>query len=250
MDFCSMYPISKLLLLLLLIATVPVTALGQKAYEGPGNWFVGIDAGAAFAMNENVTGDNLFKVRMPSGSIVLGRMFNPYWGLRLSAGVYSQLGHPYKKAVLYDPEMFSDYLFYAGSGSLDVMLNLANLCRKYDVRNWFDAYLIAGGGMLYTFGMDKKVDEWPDYMYPVNSQNLWCWNAKVGFMGAWHMNRACDFTAELDVFMTENAYNGVADDVNKVDLFMSFRVGVVYYFTNSKGRHRYANPPKRKYWKF
>lgn len=247
-----MRPISRLLILLILIAAVPVNVLGQKRYEGSGNWFVGVDAGVSFAMNENVTGKNFFHLRIPSGSIVLGRTITPYWGLRLSAGVYSQLGHPHEKAVKYDPETYTDYQFYAGSGSLDLMLNLSNMFRKYDVRNWFDAYLIAGGGMLYKFGLDKKVDAWPSYVYPVDSQDQWFWNAKVGFMGAWHVKRSCDFTAELDGFFTDNAYNGVADGANKFDVFLSFRIGIVYYFSNSKGRHRYANPSKhkQKYWDF
>lgn len=243
--------ITKLLILLFAAATAPFMAQGQKHYEGPGNWFVGIDAGVSLPMNENVTADNFFHVRIPSGGIVLGRTITPYWGLRLSAGVYSQLGHPHEKAVKYDPEEYDDYQFYAGSASLDLMLNVTNWFRPYDVRNWVDCYVILGGGMLYSFGMDKKVDQWPAYVYPVNSEEKWYWNAKAGIMGAWHVSRACDFTAELDCFFTDNAYNGVVDDKNKkVDLFLSPRVGIVYYFKNSMKRHRYANTSKNHiYWR-
>lgn len=242
---------TQLLILILAIAAAPFVALGQKHYEGPGNWFVGIDAGVALALNENVTGSNFLRTKIPSGSITFGRTLTPFWGVRLSSGFYPQFGYPHKKAVDFDSEMFSPYQYFVASGSLDLMLNLSNLCRIYDVRNWFDAYFIAGGGMLYSFGMDKKVDEWPVYIYPVDSKEQWYWNAKVGLMGAWHVHRAFDFTAELDCFFTDNAYNGVADSHSLAfDLFTSFRVGVVYYFRNSQHRHRYANPLRRqRYWK-
>mgnify|MGYP003297803513 FL=1 len=234
------------LIFLWVLATVPVMAQGRKLYEGPGNWFVGIDAGTSLALSENVKPDNFFHTEIPSVSITFGRTFTPIWSMRLSAGFYPQFGHPHSKAVKYAPEMFSSYRFLTSSGSLDLMLNITNLFHHYDVRNWFDLYFIAGGGMLYSFGMDKKVNEWPDYIYPVNSEEKWYWNAKAGLMGAWHIQRSMDFTAELDCFFTDNAYNGV---VNKkappYDMFLSFRVGVVYYFANSLHRHRYANRQKR-----
>ncbi len=245
-----MHRTTKLLITLVVFIAMPFLVLAQKHYEGPGNWFVGIDAGVSLALNENVTAKNFYHIKIPSGSIVLGRTITPYWGLRLSAGVYSQLGYPHQKAVDYDPETYKDYQFYAGSGSLDLLLNLCNLFRPYDVRNWFDLYFVAGGGVLYSFGMDKKVDEWPDYIYPVNSEELFTWNAKTGFLGAWHITRASDFTFEIDCFFTDNAYNGVVDHTDRAfDLFVSPRVGIVYYFRNSKGRHRYANTQKRRhYW--
>jgi len=246
-----MHRIIKVLILLTSIATVPLVAMGQKHYEGPGNWFVGIDAGVTLAMNENVTPSNFFHTEIPSGSITIGRAITPFWGLRLSAGFYSQLGHPHEKAVAYDSETYNDYRFHTGVGSLDLMLNMTNWFRPYDVRHWFDAYLIAGGGVLYSFGMDKKVDEWPEYIYPVDSKELLTWSAKAGMMGAWHTARSCDLTFEIDCFFTENAYNGVVDEkTRKVDMFLSPRIGIVYYFKNSKGRHRFANAPKKhRFWR-
>lgn len=237
--------------ILIAIAAMPFVTRGQKHYEGPGNWFMGIDAGVTLAMNENVTTSNFFHTELPSGSISLGRSLSPYWAMRLSAGFYSQLGHPHEKAVSYDSDIYNDYRFHTAIGSLDLMLNLSNLFRQYDVRNWFDAYLIAGGGVLYSFGMDKKVDDWPAYVYPVNSEELLTWNAKTGIMGAWHVNRGCDLTFEIDCFFTDNAYNGVVDiETRLFDLFLSPRIGIVYYIKNSKGRHRYANPPKKhRYWR-
>lgn len=246
-----MHRIIRTIILLTAIAAMPFVARGQKHYEGPGNWFVSIDAGATLAMNENVTTENFFHTELPSGSLTIGRTITPFWSLRLSAGFYSQLGHPHEKAVTYDSETYSDYQFHTAVGSLDLMLNLSNMFRPYDVRNWFDAYLIAGGGVLYSFGMDKKVDEWPEYVYPVDSKELMTWSAKAGLMGAWHLTRACDLTFEIDCFFTDNAYNGVVDNPHRsIDMFLSPRIGVVHYFKNSKGRHRYANAPKRhRYWR-
>lgn len=237
---------------LLLFALLPWIGWAQKkSYEGPGNWFVGMDVGASLAMAENVTYEDFFKSEIPSGSIQLGRTLAPWLGLRLLAGCYSQMGHASKVAIKYEPKTYTPYRFYTGIGTMDVMLNLSNMCRRYDVRNWFDGYFILGGGALYSFGFDKKVDAWDAEIYPVNSEELLTWTGKAGLMGAWHVARAWDLTAELDVHATENAYNGVVDRPDRqVDFFLSCRIGMTYYLKNGKGRHRYANPKVvHKFWK-
>lgn len=239
--------------LLFVMAMMPILLLAQrkKSYEGPGNWFFGFDAGTSLAMAENVTAEDFFLTEIPSGSVTLGRTMTPWASLRLSAGFQSQIGHASKVAVKYEPETFTPYRYHVAVGTMDLMLNVTNWFRRYDVRNWFDCYWILGGGVLYTFGMDKKVDAWDEEIYPVNSEELLTWTGKTGFEGAWHVNRAWDLTAELDVHATENAYNGVVDRIDrKMDFFLSLRVGMTYFFKNGKERHRYANPAKKhNYWK-
>lgn len=240
-------------ILLIVIALLPGLLMAQKrkSYEGPGNWFFGLDAGTSLAMAENVTAEDFFLTEIPSGSLVLGRTLSPWMGMRLTAGFQSQLGHASKVAVKYEPDTFTPYRYNLALGTIDVMLNVTNLCRRYDVRNWFDCYWIVGGGVLYSFGMDKKVDSWDAEIYPVNSEELLTWTGKTGLMGAWHTTRAWDLTVELDLHATDNAYNGVIDRIDrKMDFFLSMRIGMIYFFENRKGRHRYANPAKvHKYWK-
>lgn len=220
-------------------------------YDGPGNWFVGIDFGSGMSMAENVKAEDFFSTKVPSGSLQLGRTFNPWVGMRLAAGCYPQFGHPSKVAQKYEPKVYSSYAFYSATGTLDMLLNVTNMCRKYDERNWFDANLVLGGGALYSFGFDKKVKTWDEQIYPVDDNELLTWVAKVGLMGSWHVAEAIDLNTEFDVFATDNAYNGVIDSSNRpVDFFSSIRIGFTYFFGNKKGRHRLGNTPlEHRYWK-
>lgn len=237
-------------LLMMLVTTPAAWAQSHKrSYEGPGNWFIGVDGGVSLALNENVTADNVMHVHVPSGSIQLGRTFTPRWSMRVTGGVSSQIGHPSKVAVQYKPKMFTDYHFYTAITTMDVMLNLSNCFRRYDTRNWFDGYLVVGGGGLFRFNVDEKVKYWYIDVYPVEYNNYWFWTAKVGFEGAWHISRTCDLTAEFDVFASDNAYNGVVGSPMFCDFFLSPRIGIVYYLGNRRHRHRFANPPvEHKYW--
>lgn len=237
-------------LLLLLLAAPRLGAQNLKRnYEGPGNWFFGINTGTSHAMNENVHYDNFFRVEIPSGGLYLGRSLTPRWSVRMSGMVSSQLGHPSKVAVQYKPQMFNDYHFYAVISTLDVMLNLTNCFRKYDTRNWFDAYLVVGGGGLFRFNVDEKVRYWYTDIYPVEANNYWFWAAKVGIEGAWHVSRSWDLVAGADFYASDNAYNGVVGTSRAWDPFLVLRIGTSYYFKNKRLRHRFANPPIiHKYW--
>lgn len=222
----------------------------KKSYAGPGNWFFGLGVGTSLAMAENVTVEDFFKTEMPSASLQLGRTLNPWVSMRLMANFDPQLGHASFAAQKYEPETYKPYHYYVATGTLDLMLDVTNMCRKYDVRNWFDAYLVLGGGALYSFGIDKRVENWDPEIYPVNTDELLTWTGKAGVMGAWHVAKAWDLTAEIDFNATENAYNGVVDREDRaVDFFTSFKIGMTYYFGNGKGRHRFANPAvKHRYW--
>lgn len=240
------------LYLLLCLLSAPLSGVAQilgRSYEGPGNWFFGVNMGASLAMNENVTFDNFFHTEIPSGSIQLGRTLSPLWNMRVTGMVSSQMGHPSKVAMQYKPDMFSDYRFFAAITTFDVMLDLSNCFRSYDTRNWFDAYLVFGGGGLYRFNVDEKVRYWYTDIYPVEANNYWFWTAKVGFEGAWHVSRGWDLVAEIDIHVTDNVYNGVVGTSRKWDPFVVLQMGMVYYFKNSRHRHHYANPPiVHKYW--
>lgn len=237
--------------LLVFLITAPTMKAQNRGrgYEGPGNWFFGIDAGTSLAMNENVQFENFFHTKLPSGSLQLGRTLTPRWSVRAEGMISPQIGYPSKVAVQYKPQMFTEYNFYAAIATLDVMLNISNCFRKYDTRNWFDAYFVVGGGGLFRFNVDEKVRYWYTDIYPVAANNYWFWTAKMGFEGAWHVARGWDLISSIEVFAADNAYNGVVGSSLPCDFFMSMRIGTVYYFNNSRSRHRFANPPVvHKYW--
>lgn len=239
-----------ILLLVLLFAAPSSWAQGNKrSYEGPGNWFVGVNIGSSLAMNENVTADNFYHTEIPSGSFQFGRTLTPYLSLRAMGVISSQMGYPSRVAVQYKPEMFSAYRFYAAIATVDAMLNLSNCFRRYDTRNWFDCYLVVGGGGLFRFNVDEKVRYWYTDIYPVAANNYWFWAAKAGIEGAWHVSRSWDLKAEFDVYASDNEYNGVAGSSRILDPFMVIQLGVTYYLPNGQRRHRFANPPiVHKYW--
>ena len=238
------------LLLLFASASVGWAQRKDRTYLGPGNWFVGLDAGTGLSLAENVVHDNFYKTKLPSGSIQIGRTITPKWSLRVSAGVSSQLGNPPAAAIRYLSDMFSSYQFVLGVGTFDVMLNLANCFRKYDSRNWYDGYLVVGGGELYRFYVDDKVDDWYEDIYVVDRSKEWYWTAKLGYEAAFHIMRACDLTFELDFHVTDNAYNGVAGGSQSMDFFVMAKLGIVYYIPNGQHRQRFANPRKyHRYWK-
>ena len=237
------------LMLLLSSALVCRAQKHDRTYLGPGNWFVGIDVGTSLSLAENVIYDNFYKTELPSGSIQNGRTITPKWSLRVTAEISSQLGHPSAGAAKYLPDMFSPYQFVVGIGTFDVMINLANFFRKYNTRNWYDGYLVFGGGQLYRFYVDDKVDDWYEDIYVVDRFNHRYWTAKIGYEAAWHIMRSSDLTFEVDFHATDNAYNGVAGGTQKVDFFVSARIGIVYYIPNGQHRQRFANPRiYHRYW--
>lgn len=249
----NMLRLCLLPVLLIAMASAPSMIWAQHtkhSYEGPGNWFVGIDLGTSLALNENVSFSNALHTEVPSSTIQFGRSLTPVWSLRVTGGVSSQMGHPSAVAKKFLPEMFTDYQFFCAISTFDVMFNLSNCLRPYNTRNWFDFYIIAGGGGLYRFYVDRKVRSWYSDVYPVHSNRFWYWTGKLGFEGAWHVSRSLDIVAELDVHATDNAYNGVTGGTFPVDIFVSPRVGSVYYFNNGKRRHRFANIKKyHRFWK-
>jgi len=227
-----------------------------RSYEGPGNFFIGVDLGSSFSIAENVNSEDLYKTIVPTVSGTLGYHFTPWFGIRLQAMITSQRGHADDAAVELDEKqktnVYDPYMFYAATASFDCLLNLSNCFRQYDSRNWFDGYLVVGGGQLYTFGFDKKrLETWdPELTQIVDPNSYRYWQFKVGLEGAWHTTRSVDFTAELDFHFVENAYNGMVGTSRTFDYFPSVRVGFTYYIPNAKSRHRFANPKVlHPYWK-
>lgn len=210
-------------------------------YEGSGSWYIGLNAGNSLSMNENVHYSDLFTTKVPSASVILGRTFTPRWSLQFEGGISPQRGHAPEVAIKYKPQLYTPYDFYCAIVEGDVKLNLLNCFRAYDSRNWFDFNLVCGCGELFKFGMSEKVRQWQVDVYPVDAENYWFWTAKVGLEGAWHIRRSADLIADMNIYATDNAYNGVRGSNRFCDWFFTMRVGVLYYLTNLQHRHRFAN---------
>lgn len=242
----------KILAIILCLVSAPLlmAQTSVKDYVGPGNFFISAEVGTSISIADYSKGEDIFSTP-PSIGGTLGYHFTPYFGMRLQGLIISQRGHATDKAVALDPELYKPYNFYAMVGSLDAMLNLANLCRTFDTQNKFDCYAIGGFGQLYTFGFDDRMNQWDTEVFFADPNGYRHWQWKVGVECAWHLNRMFDFTAEFDWFFTKSAYNGnkwhATGDVAHIP---SLRVGFTYYFRNARQRHRFANQKVlHPYWK-
>lgn len=221
----------------------------KKDYEGPGVWFASMSVGTSLAYNENVHSTDIFKTKLPSGDICLGRLFTPRWGAQLNMGISAQIGYPPTLAITYLSSLYKPYEFYSATATADVLLNLTNYFRRYDSRNWFDGYVIAGGGILYRFFTESFVKNWYEDVYAIQSDAKAFWLSHIDLVGAFHSTRYLDLKITVGVNCTDNAYNGRVDH-SRPDFFLSLKAGVIYYFANSRKRHRFANPPiEHKYWR-
>lgn len=255
--------ILTIIILFALSATMAKSQDDARKYEGPGNFFIGADLGTSISLAEHINSSELFKTHLPSVTGVLGYHFTPIWSFRLQAMFSAQIGQTgivtdpksdefvnYGPDFALNPQLYRPYDFYAAVASADLMFNLTNSLRRFDSRNYFDLYLVAGAGQLYTFGFSERLKDYDPEIFFVDPNSYRHWQFKAGLEGAWHISRSCDFTAELDCFFAKNAYNGQRGSDKEFEPFVSFRLGVVYYFRNSKQRHRFANPRVlHPYWK-
>ena len=184
----------------IIITTMALTAVcldvhAQEKKTNPNPWFVQGQMGASYS-----TGDADFgKLLAPTGAIAVGKYFSPVWGARLAiSGWRGRVGSEISKQA---------HGFYYGAATVDGLMNLSQLIRKYPER-LFDLSVIAGIGFNRTY-----------------SHSISSFMGRLGLQGALRLNDALDFNIEA-------LANGVSDRWNGRDDH-SFDT----YFTLSLGTH-------------
>lgn len=183
-----------------MIATLALVAVGtsmhaQERTENP--WFIYGQLGAAYS-----SGDAKFgKLIAPQGAIGFGKYFTPVWGARLSvSGWQGRVGSETSKLA---------HGFYYGAATVDGIMNLSQLIRRYPER-LFDIDVIAGIGFNRSFS------------------GVSTFMGRAGLLGSFRMNDALDFNVELTANGVSDRWNGRDD--HSIDTYFNLGLGFTYKF--------------------
>ena len=167
---------------------------GDTPKENP--WFVQGELGVTYSTG----GTGIGRLLSPGGSIAVGKYFNPVWGARLSIGGW----------VGRAPGVFSGAeSFYFGSATVDGLMNLSQLIKRYPER-LFDVNLIAGVGFNRSFS------------------NASSFMGKLGLQGSFRLNDAIDLNVEATANGVSDRWNGRDD--HGIDTYFHVGVGLTYKF--------------------
>lgn len=172
-------------------------SLGMQAQEkgNPNPWFIQGGLGASYSVGDAGLG----KLISPSGQIAAGKYFSPVWGARLAVsgwqGRYST---------------GNSHSFYYGAATVDGLMNVSQLIKKYPERP-VDVSVLAGIGFNRAF-----------------EHSVSSFMARVGLLADIRLNNAFDFNIEATA-------NGVSDRWNRLDdhsfdTYINLLVGITYKF--------------------
>ena len=188
----------KFIITVMALTAVCISVHAQEKKVNPNPWFIQGQMGASYS-----TGDAAFgKLIAPTGTIAVGKYFSPVWGARLAiSGWRGRVGSEVSKQA---------HGFYYGAATVDGLMNLSQLIKKYPER-LFDLSIIAGIGFNRT------------YTHSVSS-----FMGRLGLQGAIRLNDALDFNIEA-------LANGVSDrwnerDDHSFDTYFTVSLGLTYKF--------------------
>ena len=175
--------------------SLAASAQEKKPEENP--WFIQGQIGMTYS-----TGDVPFgKLLSPGGSVAVGKYFTHVWGARLAfSGWAGRAGTGYK-------DLASG--FYFGSVTVDGMMNLSQLIRRYHERP-FDVSVLAG------IGFNRSFSHASSFM------------GRLGLQGSLRLNEAMDFNVELMANGVSDRWNGRDD--HGIDTYFDLSVGLTYKF--------------------
>lgn len=186
-----------------IITCMALTALCIGAYAqdkktNPNPWFIQGQLGASYT-----TGDADFgKLIAPSGALSFGKYFSPVWGARLSvSGWQGRVGSEVSKQA---------HGFYYGAVTVDGLMNLSQLIKKYPERP-FDVSIIAGVGFNRVF-----------------SRSVSTFMGRLGLQGSLRLNDAIDLNIEATANGVSDRWNGRDD--HSIDTYFNVGLGFTYKF--------------------
>lgn len=186
----------KLIITTMVLAIACVGMYAQEKKENP--WFVQGQLGASYSSGDAAFG----KLMAPSGAIAFGKYFTPVWGARLSVGGWQgRVGSEVSKQA---------HGFYYGAATVDGLMNLSQLIRKYPDR-LFDVSVIAGIGFNRTF-----------------SRSVSSFMGRLGLQGSFRLNDAIDFNVEATANGVSDRWNGRDD--HSIDTYFNLGLGFTYKF--------------------
>lgn len=188
----------KSIITFLALAAVCVSTQAQEKKLNPNPWFIQGQLGASYSSGDATFG----KLIAPSGAISFGKYFSPVWGARLSiSGWQGRAGSEITKKA---------HGFYYGAATVDGLMNLSQLIRKYPER-LFDVNVIAGIGFNRAF-----------------SSSVSSFMGRLGLQGSFRMNDALDFNIEATANGVSDRWNGRDD--HSIDTYFNLGLGFTYKF--------------------
>lgn len=188
----------KFIITSIALAVVGISAHAQEKKTNPNPWFMQGQLGASYTSGDTDFG----KLIAPSGQIAIGKYFSPVWGARLSiSGWQGRASSEMSKQA---------HGFYYGAATVDGLMNLSQLIKKYPER-LFDVSVIAGIGFNRAF-----------------SRSVSSFMGRLGLQGSFRMNDALDFNIEAIANGVSDRWNGRDD--HGIDTYFNVGVGFTYKF--------------------
>lgn len=188
----------KFIITSIALVAVGISTYAQEKKANPNPWFIQGQMGASYS-----TGDAAFgKLIAPTGAIAVGKYFSPAWGARLSISGWSgRVGSEVSKQA---------HGFYYGAATVDGLMNLSQLIKKYPER-LFDLSVIAGVGFNRAF-----------------EESVSSFMGRLGLQGALRLNDAMDFNIEALANGVSDRWNGLDD--HSFDTYFTVTLGLTYKF--------------------
>lgn len=229
-----------------------------------GNWFLGIQGGAAHLFSETSDRVDFFDNIQPTVGLSVGKWMSPVWGLRLNMtgaklqgytngfnGSTWYVGDNYTSAFntnntylklddanrgdiqqtfwgkeKTDKHGVNGYWYDVPyvSGSIDMLLNVNNLFAKYNEDRVFNFILFGGLGYAHTLKSDKGLGR-----TAVN--NIM---GKGGFIADFSVSSAVSINLEGQALILPEIFDRQAEGANNHDMVANLMLGLTYKF-NPRG---------------
>lgn len=188
----------KSTIITLALAAFGISAFAQEKKANPNPWFIQGELGTSYTSGDADFG----KLLAPSGMLAVGKYFSQVWGARLSiSGWQGRAGSETSKQASG---------FYYGTATVDGLMNLSQLIRKYPERP-FDLSVVAGIGFNRAF-----------------SRSVSSFMGRLGLQGSFRLNNALDFNIEALANGVSDRWNGRDD--HGIDTYFNVGVGFTYKF--------------------
>lgn len=220
-------------------------------YKFVDNLFFGGSIGINYSMSEYVREEKFFRMLRPQIDINIGKYMNKYIALRTGLYLMSQEASIPQdvQELMKNYKGYEPYNFMMLGAKADFMFNMNRIFKRYRYDEPFSVWAVGGLEGFRTMGFQKKVKDW-DYYYPINYKSKWLGGGHLGlefqvrsgdhysltFAGLWHC--------------TTSSYNGQPLSKGGSRNYVTFDIGFVYRFINSKGEIGFHNCKKHENYYF
>ena len=212
-----------------------------RPYNVSDNWFLDFNGGVSLSMAENMKGHKFKDIWQPMFEFSFGKQFSHLWSTRVSMGYRKQKGWASKEAIAVSSLLEGgDYTFQMASLYVDELLSLTDMFCPYNELRRLNIQVFAGMGLDYSFGFDKKVENWERYGYPVDGKDHVNFAVRGGLLCMYKLNDTADLYLQGKCHMVGDNYNGVKHANGFVfDSYLDVSLGVRIHLMDHFGNSRY-----------